>query len=152
MHDLSHCQLQILFFFTLQGFSIFSCKKHNQSDFGIVHLVMNMCSLLLHCWKRAFAMTSVFSWQNSVTLCPASFCISRPNLLVIPCISWLPPRIKIISFFFFLLLVLGGLVGLHTVNFSFFSINGRDIDLDYCEVEWLALETPLVILGYHEFM
>ena len=28
-------------------------------------------------------MTSVFSWQNSISLCPASFCIPRPNLLSI---------------------------------------------------------------------
>ena len=25
-------------------------------------------------------MTSAFSWQNSISLCPASFCIPRPNL------------------------------------------------------------------------
>ena len=25
-------------------------------------------------------------------------------------------------------------------NFSFFSITGRDIDLDYCDIEWFALE------------
>ena len=30
-------------------------------------------------------MTSAFSWQNSVSLCPASFCTPRPNLLVTPC-------------------------------------------------------------------
>ena len=29
-----------------------------------------------------YAMTSVFSWQNSISLCPASFCIPRPNLPV----------------------------------------------------------------------
>ena len=45
---------------------------------------------LLCCWKRVFAMTCVFSWQNSVSLCPASFCTPRPNLLVTPCSSWLP--------------------------------------------------------------
>ena len=28
-----------------------------------------MCSLLLCCWKRVFAMTSVLSWENSVSLC-----------------------------------------------------------------------------------
>ena len=27
-------------------------------------------------------MTSAFSWQNSVSLCPASFCTPRPNLPV----------------------------------------------------------------------
>ena len=26
-------------------------------------------------------------------------------------------------------------------NFSFFSITGWGIDLDYCDIEWLALET-----------
>ena len=26
-------------------------------------------------------------------------------------------------------------------NFSFFSIPGRGIDLDYCDIEWFALET-----------
>ena len=26
-------------------------------------------------------------------------------------------------------------------NFSFFSITGWDIDLDYCDIEWFALET-----------
>ena len=29
-------------------------------------------------------------WQNSVSLCPASFCTPRPNLPVTPVISWLP--------------------------------------------------------------
>ena len=38
------------------------------------------------------------------------------------------------------MLVLKGLLGLHrTVNFSFFSIPGWDIDLDYCDIEWFAL-------------
>ena len=42
---------------------------------------------------------------------------------------------------FFWVLVLKGLVGLHrTFKFSFFSITGLDIDLDYHDVEWFALE------------
>ena len=42
------------------------------------------------------------------------------------------------------MLVPEGLVGLHrTVQlaFSFFSIIRCGIDLDYCDIEWLALET-----------
>ena len=35
-------------------------------------------------------MASVFSWQNSISLCPASFCTPRPNLPVTPGLSWLP--------------------------------------------------------------
>ena len=38
------------------------------------------------------------------------------------------------------MLVLGGLlVFIELINFSFFEIVGRGIDLDYCD-EWLALE------------
>ena len=39
------------------------------------------------------------------------------------------------------MLVLEGLVGLHrTFCFSFFGIIGRLIVLDYCDIEWFALE------------
>ena len=30
-------------------------------------------------------------------------------------------------------------------NFSFFSITGQVIDLDYCDIEWFALETTEII-------
>ena len=39
------------------------------------------------------------------------------------------------------MLVLEGLSGLHkTVQLQFFSITGQGIDLDYCDIEWFALE------------
>ena len=39
------------------------------------------------------------------------------------------------------MLVLDGLVGLHrTFHFNFFSITVWGIDLDYCDIEWFALE------------
>ena len=78
---------------------------------------MSMCSLLLCCWKWVFAMTSTFSWQNSVSLCPASFCTSRPNLPVTPGISWLPSfafqSLTMQRTFFWGVLVLEDLVSLH---------------------------------------
>ena len=49
------------------------------------------------------------SWQNSVSLCPASFCTTRPNLPVTSGITWLPTfafqslMMKRESFFFFFL-------------------------------------------------
>ena len=49
-------------------------------------------------------MTNAFSWQNSISLCPASFRIPRPNSPVTPGVSWLPtfafqsPIMKRISF------------------------------------------------------
>ena len=40
------------------------------------------------------------------------------------------------------MLVLEGLVGLHRIfQLSFFSVTGWGIDLDYCDIEWFALET-----------
>ena len=39
------------------------------------------------------------------------------------------------------MLILEGLVGLHrTVQIQLFSITGRGIGLDYCDIEWFALE------------
>ena len=39
------------------------------------------------------------------------------------------------------MLVLEGLVGfIEMFNFSFFSITGWGIDLDYCDIKWFALE------------
>ena len=37
--------------------------------------------------------------------------------------------------------VLEGLIGLEPFKFSFLSITGFGIDLDYCDTEWFALET-----------
>ena len=52
---------------------------------------MSMCRVVSCVVGRGcFPMTSAFSWQNSVSLCPASFCTPRPNLSVTPGISWLP--------------------------------------------------------------
>ena len=68
------------------------------------------------CWKRVSAVINGFSWQSSVSLCPASFCTPRPNVPVTPDIFWLPtfafqsPMVKRTSF---LMLVLEGLIGLH---------------------------------------
>ena len=39
------------------------------------------------------------------------------------------------------MLVLEVLIDLLTELFSFFSIIGQGIDLDYCDIEWFALET-----------
>ena len=40
-----------------------------------------MCRIFFCVWKRVFAMTNVFSWQNSVSLWPASFCVLACLLL-----------------------------------------------------------------------
>ena len=43
------------------------------------------------------------------------------------------------------MLVLQGLVGLHrTVQLQLLHVTGWGIDLDYCDIEWFALETNRV--------
>ena len=66
----------------------------------LLHWHMGVLSLCF--WKRVFA--SAFFWQNSISLCPASFYIPRPNLPVTPVVSWVPtfafqsPIMKMTSF------------------------------------------------------
>ena len=92
-----------------------------------------------------FALTSEFSWQISVSICPASFCTSRPNLPVTPGVSSLPtfafqsPIMKRISFW---VLVLEGLVVLHRIiQCQLLQHCWLGLDLGYCDFEWFALET-----------
>ena len=108
--------------------------------------MMSMCRVF-SCvvGRRVFAMTSVFSWQNSVSLWHGSVCTPRPNLPVTPGISWLPtfafqsPLIKRTSFW--------GVSSRRsyrssqTIKSRFFSIPSWGIDLDYCDIEWFALKT-----------
>ena len=80
--------------------------------------------------EEGVAFTSAFSGQNSVGLCPASFCTPKPNLPVTPGISWLPtfafqsPMMKRVSF---LVLVLEDLVGLY-----------RTGQLQFLQHQWLG--------------
>ena len=44
------------------------------------------------------------------------------------------------------MLALKGIVGLHrTIQLQLFSITGQGIDLDYCDTEWFALETEIIL-------
>ena len=80
-------------------------------------------------------MTSEFSWQNVVSLCPASFCTPRLNLPVTLGIDFLleflllhysPLWWKGHLFFFFLVLILQGIVGHHrTVQLHW--LNGHEL-------------------------
>ena len=104
---------------------------------------MSMCRVVSCVIGRGCLLWPVRSLSITVSLCPASFCTPRPNLPVTPGVSWLPtfafqsPMIKRTSFF--LVWVLEGLVGCHrTVQFG---ISDWGIDLDYCDIEWFALET-----------
>ena len=75
-------------------------------------------------------MTRAFSWQNSISLCPVSFCIPRPNLPVTPGVSWLPTfafQSPIMKRTFWGKLILKSLVGLH-----------RNVELQLFQRYWLG--------------
>ena len=101
---------------------------------------MSLC-----CWKNVFAMNNVFSWQNSVSLCHASFCISRPNLHVTPDISRLPtfafqsPMMKKTSFFDVSSRRSCRSSKNHSTSAAL-ALVVWGIDLDNCDIEWFAFE------------
>ena len=97
-----------------------------------------------------FAMTIAFSWQNSVSLCPFFF------------FFFLYSKAKFASYSMSLLTshfcipvpyneedIYLGVSSRRSCrsswnqpfNFSFFSITGQGIDLDYSDIEWFALDT-----------
>ena len=94
--------------------SPFGCKEYNQSGFGIDHLVISMCRVFSCVVGKGYLLGPMCSPDKTVSLCPASFCTPRPNLLVTPGTSWFPtfafqyPMRKRTSL---LVLVLEGLVG-----------------------------------------
>ena len=70
-------------------FSMFDCKEYNQSDFSIGHPVMSICRVFSCVDGRWCLLWPLhFSWRNSTSLCPATFCTPRTNLPVTPHISY----------------------------------------------------------------
>ena len=56
------------------------CKATFEVEDGVIEPVCPVCKATGGALE--VVMTSVFSWQNSISLCPASFCTPRPNLPV----------------------------------------------------------------------
>ena len=100
-------------------------RLYNQSDVCTGHLMTSMCRVIPCVLGRGcVAMTSAFSWQNSINLCPASFHIPKSNLPVTSGVSWLPtvhsnPLWRKVHLCW--VLVLEGHVGLHrTIQLQLF--------------------------------
>ena len=94
-------------------------------------------------------MTSRFSWPNCQSLscfilyskaklaCYSTYCLTSNFCIPVPYDE---------KDIFFLVLVLEGLqVFLERFNFRFFGISGWGIDMDYCDIEWFALETKIIL-------
>ena len=120
---------------------------------NIINLILVLAILWCPCVEscavgRGCFLWPVRSWQNSTSFFPASFCTWRPNLPVIPGVSWLSTfafQSPIMNRTSFWVLVLKGLVGLHrTIQLQLLNITDLGIDLDYCDSEWFALEMKRV--------
>ena len=78
--------------------SLVFCWLYRASPSSAAKNIINLILVLTIWWcpyvesssVLLFVMTNVFSWQNSVRLCPASFCTLRLTLPVTYIISWLP--------------------------------------------------------------
>ena len=106
---------------------------------------MSMCRVVSCVVWRGCLRLPVCSLGKTASLCPTSFCTPRPNLPVTIRISWFPafafqyPMLKRTSFFG-VSFRKSSRYFIESFNFSFFSISGWDIDLDYCNIEWFILE------------
>ena len=106
---------------------------------------MSMCSHLLDSWKRVFAMTSMFSWTKLFAFALPHFILQSQTCLLF----WVSLEFLLLHFnplwwkrHLFLVLVLEDLVGLRrTSQLQLLQHWWLGIDLDYCDVEWFALET-----------
>ena len=82
------CNKEFMIWATVSSWSCFCCLYRASPSLtanNIINLIQYWASGDVHvyrhplcCWKKVFAMTSAFSWQNSVSLCPGSFCTPRP--------------------------------------------------------------------------
>ena len=121
--------------YTVKGFSVvneteidvflkFPCFLYNPRNIGKLissspSSVMSMCKVvILGCWKRVFAMTSVYPWQNSVRLCLCFVHQGQTCLLLQVSLDF--PRLNSNPVWWighlFLVLVLGGLLGLYRTD------------------------------------
>ena len=117
---------KLMIWATVSSWSCF-CVLYRASQSSAAKNIISLIPLLILWWcpcvqsslvllEEDFFMTSVFSWQNSVSLCPASFCTPRQNLSVTPDISWFPTfacQSPVMQRDLFWVLVLKGLINLH---------------------------------------
>ena len=84
---------------TVHSWSCF-CWLYRASPSLLAKSIISLISVLTIWWcpciessfvllEEGVCYDSAVSWQNSTSLCPASFCTPRPNLPVTPDVSWL---------------------------------------------------------------
>ena len=142
---MSHSHLLVLFLLTVQSLFIFDCKEYNQSDFGIDHLVMSTFKAFSCVVRRGYLLDHCILLAK---LCQPLLCFILYSKIKLACYSGylltsyfcipVPYNEKDIFFGCQVQKVLQ--VFTEPFNFSFLSITGEGIDLDYRDIEWFALE------------
>ena len=87
---------------TVYIFSIFDFKEHNQSDFGIDHLVMSMCRIVscdlfvvFSCFINLFICNwRIIALQYCVGFCHTTMLISHRYITLQPSIPYHPSRLS----------------------------------------------------------
>ena len=120
-------------------------KEYNQFDFRIDHLLMSTDTVM-----SRFVVKGCFLWRPCsldktlpfFTLHYKAKLAYYSGYLLIPPFAFQFFMMKRKSFLcLFLVFNIGGLVVfIEPFNFSFFSITGQGINLDYHDIEWFALE------------
>ena len=123
----------------------FWLQRYNQPDFGINHLVMSMCKVVPCVVEKGFLPWPVCSLGKTLLAFALLHFVLQGQTCLLLQVSldflllhsnpllwiWHPFWHYFVEVF---------LVFIDLINFSFFSIRGWDKDLDYCDVEWFALE------------
>ena len=107
---------------------------------------MSMCRSISWVVEKVYLLWPVCSLDQTLSLSPASFCSPRPviNLLVILGTSWLPTfafQSPLMKMTFFCVCVHSRRCCRSSQNVQLLSHQCWSTDVDYCDVEWFALET-----------
>ena len=78
-----------MFLLSKKSFFIFGCKKYNQSDFGIDHLMMSTCRVVFCVVRRGCLLWPVCSLSKTLLAFALLHFYLRANLPVTPGKSWL---------------------------------------------------------------
>ena len=158
---MGNSQLLVLFFLTVQS-SIFSCKEYNQSDFGNHHLVMSMC--IVRCLVLLEKGVCYDQCILLAQLCQPLPCFILYSKTKLACYSWyilasyfsLPAPSGmffcccLFVCFFFLVLVLEGLIGLQrTIQLQLLVSAQTWVTVILNDVPWKPTEIVLSFLRLH---
>ena len=149
MHDLSHSQLPVFFFFSFADcIELFHpWLQRIQSDFGIYHLLMSMyrvfsCVVRKGCllWLLRFLGKTLLVFALLHSVLQRQICLFLQVSLEFFLLYSSPYDEKDIFFFFGVSSRMSYRSSQNHSTSASLGLGGWGIDLDYCNIEWFALE------------